>query len=248
MDPLIQTSLIVILVLAALLAVAGILASSLFSFFLFLLSFGKNRSLSGLMKKYEKGLKRFFYGVFLFLGALFIFSYLNFAFADVVLSQLLIFLPKAFVSLLVLYFGYISYYIIKEFVSSGVEDLLGYGVLPMLAGNSVGAIVLSLFASISLDLLGLDSGIIKIFLVTLLLTVAIPLIVLLASASKFIGGSLGVGYSLKFLGLKEGKVVKFGKIQGPIETISPTHVRIKTKKGTAIILSKSFLEKGWEEV
>lgn len=248
MDPLIQTALLVLAVIVVLLASAGILSSSLFSLLVFIFSLGKTHHLAELLKKYEKGIKRFFYGIFLFLGALFVFSYLRFAFADVVLSQVLIFLPKAFVAMLVFYVGYIAYYLVKEFVRSGMEELLGYGVLPMLAANAVGAIALALFLSISLDLLDLDSGIIKIFLVTLLLSVAIPLTTLLSAAALFLGNAMGVGYSLRFLGLKEGKKIKFGKMEGQIETLSPTHVRLKTKKGSAIILSRSFLEKGWEEL
>ncbi len=248
MEPLLQTAVVVAAVLIALFLSASVLSSSLFSLLFFMVSWEKAGGLSELLSKYEKGIKRFFYGVFLFLGALFIFSYMDFAFADVVLSQLLLFLPKAFVALLVLYFGYIAFSLVEEFVRSGVEEFLGYGVLPMVVGNAVGAIALALFLSISLDIVGLDSDIIKIFLVTLLLSVAVPLAVLLSAGASFLGKAMGVGYTLRFLGLKEGKEVKFGKMKGKIETISPTHIRLKTKKGVAVVMSKSFLERGWEEL
>jgi hypothetical protein len=239
---------ILLVVLAAMLIFTSLLTTVIYSLFIFIFSRGGSKGIVKLMEKYRTSIKAIFYGTFLFMGALFIFSYFKFTFADALLGQMLLFVPKAFVAILVLYAGYISYALANAFVKSSSENLIGPGIIPTVSGQAIGIIILAVFATISLDIIGLDAEIIKIFLVACLLVIAIPLTVLLGTIGWFFGSNLGVGYYISLVGLKEGKKVKFKDIIGTVDKIAPTHLRIRTKKGVRVISSLEFMRDGWEEL
>jgi hypothetical protein len=239
--------LVLLVILAGMLIFASLLTTVIYSVFTFIFSIGGSKSLLKLMQKYRTSIKAIFYGVFLFIGALFVFSYFKFTFADSLLTQIIIFIPRAFVAILVLYAGYVSYSLVNAFIKSASEDIVGPGLIPILAGQSIGIIILAVFATISLDIIGLDAEIIKIFLITCLLVIAIPLTVLLGTLAWFFGSNLGAGYYLRFAGLREGKKISFKGSKGTVESVSPTHVKIQTSKGKHIVLSAELMKEGWEE-
>ncbi len=251
-NPLVYQFIISLIILIGTLLITRIVSLFLTSFFLFLF---RNRKL-----KQQKFIKDILenstnikivieFGILL-LGTLIIFSIFNIQLATDLVSQIILYLPRILITLLLLYIGMILGSLVETTTAKNLKKIIpkinenkNQTHIINLISTSIKYLILIVTVITCLNILKIPTDTINILFTVIMILIMSPLLISLIRVGWTFGDSLiSSSYLNNKLGLEKGTKIKIGDSEGTLEKITQFHIQLKYHDDMILIPINKFME------